>query len=152
LRVAARVGLTHRHPEEPVATYQVDPDTGIPDLIRSLADDSKRLAGDEVRLAKLELHDNVRSGIDGVIRLALAGAFAVVAAVALTVVLVAAVSAMLGHHYWAGALIVGAGEVLIGVLFLRRGASAIKSRSYSLQVARESLKDTAIWVRHPTRR
>ena len=130
----------------------IDPDTGIPDLVRRLGDDSRRLAGDEVRLAKLELHDSVRTSVDGSIRVALALAFGIIAAVALTVLLIVAVSAILGHNYWAGALIVGALEVIAGVLMLRRGVSTVKSPTYSLQASRESLKDTAVWARHATRR
>ncbi len=127
---------------------EFDPETGIPDLVRRLADDSKRLAGDEVRLAKLELHESVHKGAAGSVRLALAAGFAIVAAVALTVLLIAAVSAMVGH-YWAGALIVGALELIVGLLMLRHGVAVVKSPSYSLQASRESLKDTAAWVRHP---
>ena len=130
----------------------IDPDTGIPDLIRRLGDDSRRLAGDELRLAKLELHESVRTSVDGSIRMALALAFGIVAAVALTVLLIVAVSAVLGHHYWAGTLLVGALELVAGVLMLRRGASAVKSPRYPLQASRESLKDTAEWARHATRR
>lgn len=132
------------------STY-VDPDTGIPDLIRRLADDSKRLAGDEVRLAKLELHESVRSGTAGSVRLAVAAAFAIVAAVALTVLLVSLVSSLLGN-YWAGALIVGVIELAVGAFMLRRGAGIVKAPSYSLQESREALKDTAAWVRHPAKR
>jgi len=110
--------------EGPVATQpilRIDPETGIPDLIRRLRDDSKRLAEDEIRLAKLELHESMHEGVRGSIWLGLAVAFTVVAAVALTVLLIAAVSAALNHNYWAGALIVGALEVVVGVLLLRRG-------------------------------
>ena len=131
---------------------RIDPDTGIPDLIRTLADDSKRLAGDEVRLAKLELHQSVRSGVDGSVRLALALAFGIVAAVALTVLLVAAISQLLNNHYWAGAVIVGVLQVVGGYLLLRRGIAAVKTPSYSLQASRESLKDTATWVKEAARR
>ena len=130
----------------------VDPNTGIPDLVRRLAEDSKRLAGDEVRLAKLELHQSVRSGASGSIRLVLAAAFAVVAAVALTVLLIAAVATALNHNYWAGALIVGAVELVAGILALRHGVRAVQSPSYSLQASRESLKDTATWARNAARR
>jgi uncharacterized membrane protein YqjE len=132
-------------------SLRIDPDNGIPDLIRSLADDSKRLAGDEVRLAKLELHQSVRTGVKGTVRLALALAFAIVAAVALTVLLVMVVSAVLNDNYWAGALIVGALELLAGTLMLRRGLTAVAKPSSTLAASRESLKDTASWVRHPTR-
>jgi uncharacterized membrane protein YqjE len=140
--------------EGPVATQpitQIDPETGIPDLIRRLRDDSKRLAEDEVRLAKLELHENVHEGVSGSIRLALALAFGIVAAVALTVLLIAAIGAALGHNYWAGALIVGAVEAGAGALMLKRGAQLVKSPSYSMPASRESLKDTAHWARHPAR-
>ena len=131
---------------------RIDPETGIPDLIRRLGDDSKRLAGDEVRLAKLELHESVRTGIAGSIRLALALAFGIVAAVALTVLLAAAIAAMLGHKYWAGALIVGALEVIVGAVLVKRGVAAVKAPRYSLQASRESLKDTATWAREAARR
>ena len=105
-----------------------------------------------MRLAKLELHESVRTSVDGSIRLALALAFGIIAAVALTLLLIVAVSAALGRHYWAGTLIVGALELVAGVLMLRRGASAVKSPTYPLQASRESLKDTAEWARHATRR
>ena len=130
----------------------IDPDTGIPDLVRRLGDDSKRLAGDEVRLAKLELHESVHTSVDGAIRLALALAFGIVASVALTVLLILGVSAALGHNYWAGALIIGALEVVAGVLMLMRGVSTVKSPTYSLQASRESLKDTAVWARNAAKR
>ena len=130
----------------------IDPDTGIPDLVRRLGDDSKRLAGDEMRLAKLELHESVRASVDGSVRLALALAFGIVAAVALTVLLILGVSAALGHNYWAGALIIGALEVVAGVLMLMRGVSTVKSPTYSLQASRESLKDTAVWARNAAKR
>jgi len=130
----------------------IDPDIGIPDLVRRLGDDSRRLAGDEVRLAKLELHESVHTSVGGSIRLALALAFGIIAAVALTVLLIVGASAALGHHYWAGALTIGALELVAGVLMLRRGGSVVKSPTYSLQASRESLKDTAVWARHATRR
>jgi uncharacterized membrane protein YqjE len=131
---------------------QIDPETGIPDLIRRLGEDSRRLAGDEVRLAKLELHESVRSGVAGSIRLALALAFGIVAAVAVTVLLTAAVAALLNHNYWAGALIVGVLEVVVGFVLVRRGVAAVKSPPYSLQASRESLKDTATWAREAAKR
>src|SRR5215211_1824031 len=74
--------------ESAVTVYppsRIDPDSGIPDLIRRLTEDSRRLASDEVRLAKLELHDSMRTGVRGVVWLSVGLAVGVVAAVALTV-------------------------------------------------------------------
>lgn len=128
---------------------RIDPDTGIPDLIRRLTDDSKRLASDEARLAKLELHESVRTGMRGSLWLALALGVGVVALVALTVFLTAVVGLIFGGNYWAGALIVGALEAIIGFVLVRRGMVALKEPSYTLEHSRESLKDTAAWVRSP---
>lgn len=148
-------GETHSKVEETVAAYpstQVDVDAGIPDLIRRLTDDSKRLATDEVRLAKMELRENVRTGVRGSLWLAVALAIGVVALVALTVFLIAVVSRIAGGNVWAGTLIVGAIELLAGWLILRRGLANLKEPSYSLEASRESLKDTAAWVRHSATR
>ena len=131
---------------------QVDVDAGIPDLIRRLTDDSKRLASDEVRLAKMELRESVRTGIRGSLWLAVALAIGVVALVALTVLLIAVVSMIAGGNVWAGTLIVGVVELLAGWLVVRRGLQDLKEPSYTLEASRESLKDTAAWVRHPDTR
>ena len=130
----------------------IDPDSGIPDLVRRLTDDSKRLAGDEVRLAKLELRESVRTGTRGAIWMALALAVGVVAMVALTVLLVALVGSLAGQNYWAGALIVGAVELLVGWVLVRRGLGSLKEPSYTLEKSRESIEDTASWVRHAATR
>jgi uncharacterized membrane protein YqjE len=136
----------------PSPLRRADTEAGIPDLVRRLADDSKRLASDEVQLAKLELQESVRTGAHGSIQIALAIAFGIVAAVALTVLGVTAVSAALGDKYWVGALIVGAMEALIGALLLRRGLGVVKHPPSPLAASRESLKDTASWAHHPARR
>ena len=65
----------------------IDPDAGIPDLIRRLVDDSRRLAQNEVRLAKLELRESARSATRGGIWLGIAFGAGVVALVGLTVLL-----------------------------------------------------------------
>ena len=135
----------------PHPSIPIDPETGIPDLVRRLGDDSKRLANDEIRLAKLELRESVREGTSGVLRMGIAGAFAVIAAVALTILLVAGVSRLLGH-YWAGAIVVGVAELLIGVLAVVMGSRRLKSPPNTLDASRESLKDTAAWLRDPVRR
>jgi uncharacterized membrane protein YqjE len=131
---------------------RTDTQAALPDLVRRLADDSKRLARDEVQLAKLELQESGRTGAHGSIQIALAVAFGIVAAVALTVLGVTAVSAALGDKYWAGALIVGAVEALIGALVLRRGIAIVKHPPSPLAASRESLKDTASWAHHPASR
>jgi uncharacterized membrane protein YqjE len=128
---------------------RIDVDAGIPDLVRRLTDDSKRLAIDEVRLAKMELRESVRNGVHGSAWLAVSLGVGVVALVAFTVLAIAVVSAIADGNLWAGALVVGVAELLAGWLCLRQGLTRFREPSYSLAASRESLKDTAHWVRHP---
>jgi DtxR family Mn-dependent transcriptional regulator len=75
-------------PEERVTARPnvvTDPDTGIPDLIPSLTDDSKRLVTDEVQLAKLEAKDSLHRAARGGVWLALAFGVSIIMLVALTV-------------------------------------------------------------------
>ena len=122
-----------------------DPDTGIPDLIRRLSDDSKRLVTDEVQLAKLETKDSLHRATRGVLWMALAFGAAVVMFVALTIL----VSTLLGRldngHMWFGALVTGLVELGLGGWLVVKGLKSYKAPSYTLAETRESLKDTAHW-------
>ena len=126
----------------------VDPDTGIPDLIRRLTDDTKRLANDELRLAKMEATDGVHAAMKGTLWLAVGFGAGVVTLVAVTVLLVAGLGELLGN-YWAGALATGVLELVVGVLLLKKGLGAYRTPAYTLPATREQLKETAAWVRHP---
>jgi hypothetical protein len=112
-----------------------------------LKDDSKRLLTGELRLAKLEVHDGIRSGGKDLMWLASAFGAGVVALVALTLVLVTLIGRLASGHMWVGALVVGIIEVVVGMLAIKSGVGAFKDPSYSLAETRESLKDTATWVK-----
>ena len=127
-----------------------DPEVGIPELVRRLTDDSRRLVGDEVRLAKLEFGQAVQTGTRGSIWLAIAFGAAVVALTALTVLLIVLFGRLL-DNLWAGALVTGALEVLAGFLMLRYGLARFRepSDAYTLGATRAEIAETARWVRHP---
>jgi uncharacterized membrane protein YqjE len=125
---------------------QIDPDVGIPDLVRRLTEDSKRLANDEVRLGKLEMRENIHQAARGGLWLGLAFGAAVVAMVALTITLITVIGRLTGN-YWAGALIVAVLELGLGYWSIKRGMTDITEPSYSFEESRESLKDTAAWVK-----
>ena len=122
---------------------------GIAELVRRLTDDSKRLVSDEVRLAKLEVRDSVRTGARGAMWLALAYGAAIVALTALTVLLSVLLGRLLGN-LWAGTLLTGALELAVGFLLLRRGLTLYREPSYTLEETRASLAATARWARNPT--
>lgn len=127
----------------------LDPNVGIPDLLRRLADDSKRLADDEVRLAKLELGENLHTGTRGVLRLAIAFGAGTVAMVAATIFLAALVGRLIGHNYWLGAMLVGLVELGAAAWLIRKGIGSFRHTSYTLKETRASLQDTRAWVAAP---
>ncbi|HEY4303380.1 MAG TPA: phage holin family protein [Gemmatimonadaceae bacterium] len=118
-----------------------DPDIGIPDLVRRLGDDSKRLVVGEVRLAKMEVGDTVKRAGHGLLWLAVAFGIGVIAMVALTLVLITLIGRLAAGHMWIGALVTGAIELAIGIVLLKRGMTVFKEPSYSLEQTREGLQD-----------
>ena len=126
----------------------IDPNAGIPDLIRDLADDSKRLLVDEVQLAKLETKESVRRASKGALWMALAFGIGVVTLVAATLLLVTLIGRLARGHMWVGALATAVLELGIALYLFKRGTAALKEPSYTLEETRESVKETARWARH----
>jgi hypothetical protein len=126
----------------------VDPSAGIPDLIRDLADDSKRLLKDEVQLAKLETKDSVKRASKGALWMALAFGIGVVTLVALTLLLATLIGQLANGHMWVGALVTGALEVGVALVLIKRGTRALKEPSYTLEETRGAVKETARWAKH----
>ncbi len=121
---------------------RLDPN-GIPDLVRRLSSDSKRLVADELRLAKLEATEKVERAGVGVMWTAIAFGAGVVALVALTLLLVTLIGRLVAGHMWVGALVTGVVELAVAVWLVRRGIGAFGKPSYSLEETRESLSETA---------
>ncbi|HET9012753.1 MAG TPA: phage holin family protein [Gemmatimonadaceae bacterium] len=122
-----------------------DPDTGIPELIRRLSDDSKRLVTDEVQLAKLETKESLHRATRGVLWMVLAFGAGVVMLVALTILLATLLGRLDDGHMWFGAIVTGILELALGGWLVKKGLTSYTAPSYSLAVTRESLKDTAHW-------
>lgn len=131
------------------ARVPIDPDVGIPDLIRNLADDSKRLLGDEVRLAKLEMKDSMREASKGTLWLALAFGVGVVMLVALTLMLATLIGDLANGHMWIGALVTGLLELAVAAWLIKKGIGEFRTDSYTLPKTRETAKDLATWAEHP---
>jgi uncharacterized membrane protein YqjE len=131
----------------PTDRTSIDPDTGIPDLVRQLGDDSKRLVSDEVRLAKLEMKESMHRASRGALRLAIAFGIGVVMLVALTVFLATLIGRLAAGHMWVGAMVTGLLELAVAVVLLKKGFAAFGEPSYTLEETRAALKDTAGWAR-----
>ena len=116
-----------------------DPDAGIPDLVRRLADDGKRLVSDEVRLAKIETTENVKRAGRGGIRLGLAFGIGVVALVAMTLLLATLIGRLASGHMWVGAIVTGLLELVLAVVMIKKGVTAFGGPSYTLEQTRAGL-------------
>ena len=123
-----------------------DPDTGIPDLIRRLTDDSKRLVTDEVQLAKLESKESLHRVSRGALWMALSFGAGVVMLVALTVFLSTLIGRLANGHMWVGAIVTGIVELGAGAWCIKRGIAAYTEPSYTLEATRHALSDTANWA------
>lgn len=123
-----------------------DADVGIPDLIKRLTTDSKRLVTDEVQLAKLEARDSLHRATRGVLWMALAFGASVVMLVAVTILLSTLLGRLVNGHMWFGAIVTGVIELALGAWLLKRGLSAYAEPSYTLEQTRASLADTAHWT------
>ena len=107
-----------------------DPDVGIPDLVRRLSEDSRRLVTDEVQLAKLETSESVHRAMRGTLWLTLAFGAAVVMLVALTILLITLLGRLDNGHIWFGAIVTGVLELAVG------GARLTRSRRSRIADAR----------------
>ena len=125
---------------------RVEPDATIGDLIRRLTDDSKRLVRNEIRLAKLEMGENLRAGARGVMWLALAFGIGVIALTALTIALAAGIGRIADGHVWVGAVVTGLVELGLGAWLIKRGLTAYATASYTLGESREELRKTKEWL------
>lgn len=132
--------------QSPESSHFADPDAGIPDLVRRLTEDSKRLISDEVHLAKLEVGESVKSAAHGTLWLSVAFGVGVVTLIALTVCMVAAIGALASGHMWIGAIATGLIELGIAAWLIKRGIGRFREPSYTFQASRESLKDTKSWM------
>lgn len=120
-----------------------DPDTGIPDLIRRLTDDSKRLVTDEVQLAKMETRESLHRVTRGALWLGVSFGAGVVTLVSLTIFLVTLIGRIANGHMWVGALITGLVDLALGAFLVMRGVRAFGEPSYTLAESRHALRDAA---------
>ncbi len=124
----------------------VDPEIGLPDLVKSLTDDSKRLVKDEVRLAKLEAKEAVKTAGKGVLWLGLAFGVGIVMLIALTIALATGIGQVANGNMWLGALVTGAVEIGLGIWLIKKGLTSFAEPSYSLEETRAELKETVEWA------
>lgn len=118
----------------------IDPDTGVNDLVRQLAADSKQLLSGEIRLARLEAAESLHRAARGALWLGIAFGVAVVALVALTLFVATLIGRVANAHYWVGAVAVGVVELVAGAWLLKGGMKSFSGAPYSLPETRSGLR------------
>lgn len=118
----------------------LDFDPGFAPLIKQLADDSRKLVGDELRLAKLETIDSVHRAGRGALWIAAALGAGIVALVGATLLLTTIIGQLVEGNYWLGALVTAVIELVAGYWLLKKGLREYTQAPYSLPETREGLK------------
>lgn len=114
-------------------------------LFRDLADDLSELTRKEIQLAQTETMEKVSHASKAVISMA-AGGF--IAYAGLLVLMAAAVLALATYMpYWLSAVVVGGVAVIVGLIMLQSGRSALKNTSITPEKTVDSLKENAAWVK-----
>ena len=124
----------------------IDPEVGLPDLVKRLTDDSKRLVKDEVRLAKIEAAEATKQAGKGALWLGIAFGVGVVMLIALTVAIATGIGQIANGNMWVGALLTGAIEIGVGLWLVKRGMSSFNEPSYTFEETRAEVKETVEWV------
>ena len=125
---------------------RIDPDAGLPDLVKRLSDDSKRLVRDEIRLAKLETRDAIRTAARGALWLGVALGIGIVALIAGTIALATGIGRIANDNMWVGAVGVGLLELGLGAWLINRGVARFAEPSYTLEETRAEVRETVDWV------
>jgi hypothetical protein len=121
-------------------------DVGLPDLIRRLTEDSRRLATSEVSLAKLEAKEGLHRASRGVLWMSLALGAGTVMSLSLTIFLITLIGRAANGHMWVGAIVTGFLELGVGGYLMKRGLARAQRPSHSLESSRQSLADTTRWA------
>ena len=125
---------------------RIDPDAGLPDLVKQLTTDSKRLVKDEIRLAKLETSEAIHLAGRGALWLGVAFGVGIVAMIAFTIALATGIGRLAGGNMWVGAIAAGALELGVGAWLAMRAVAAFGKPSYTLEETRDEVRETVDWV------
>lgn len=137
------------HQLPPAGTGAPSP-RSVGDLLRDLADDTKRLVRQEIELAKMEVGRTAkRFAIDGV-WIAAGAALVAVGGLCLVIALALLLGALL-DSYWLGTAITGGALVLVGALLAWKGARDIGKTSPAPRTTMASLREDADWAKREMR-
>ncbi len=127
-------------------------DRSIGELLHDLSEGTSRLVRQEIRLAKTESVESILELKHGSVMLAMGGALALCAggAAVACLILVLAEYVFAGRS-WLAALVVAVVLGVIGLIVIKRGVGAIGAAHLAPRETATSIKETAEWLKHPTK-
>lgn len=124
----------------------------IGDLLNDLTDGGSQLVRDEIRLARAETVETLLTLKRGAVLLGIGiGAALCAGGAALAGVIMLLSTYVLDGRTWLAALVVAVVLGVIAVLCMARGRHALTASSLAPHETATSIKETAAWLRHPTR-
>ncbi len=127
-----------------------DDGPSLGELLKRLSGDMGTLVSQEVHLAKAELRESASTAAKAASKLGVAMTFAIAGTIALTAFLVIAIGGAI-DNYWLAALIVGAAELLAGVLLAKGAINSMKSSGIKPTETIETLREDKAWAAREAR-
>jgi len=122
-----------------------DSSASVGELLKRLSGDMGTLVSQEVHLAKAELRETAATAAKGAAKLGVAMTFAIAGMIALTAFLVIALGDAI-DNYWLAALLVGAAELLLGVMLAKSGMKSMKGPDMKPRETIASLHENKAWA------
>lgn len=117
------------------------------ELLQQLAEDTRSLIRDEIKLARLEVQEKLDSLKHFAAAIAAGVALLALAGLAFAAFLVLGLGALLGGAFWLSALIIGIVFAAIGGLLAIVGLKKVSARKLTPQRTIRSLQDDRQWLK-----
>jgi uncharacterized membrane protein YqjE len=121
---------------------------GLGVLLRDLADGSRRLVRQEVRLARLGVEQLLKSSVSAVVRIAVGGVLAILGLMALVTGIILLIGAEgLQSRYWLAALIITVFLAIVAVVIALRARALLTPARLEPDETLRTLKEDKEWLR-----
>ena len=117
------------------------------ELFRDLASDLSELTHKEIQLAQTEIMEKVSHASKAVISMVAGGLLAYAGLLVLLAAIAMALTTFLNLDPWLSFLIVGAVVIIVGLITLQSGRSALQKTNITPEKTVDSLKENAAWVK-----
>ena len=117
------------------------------ELFRDLASDLSELTHKEIQLAQTEIMEKVSHASKAVISMVAGGLLAYAGLLVLLSAIALALTTFLNLDPWLSFLIVGAVVIIVGLITLQSGRSALQKTNITPEKTVDSLKENAAWVK-----